>query len=49
MAQSGDKAGEAQAPLPEHLRLPASPPLTPTDSLASFQLPPEFEIELVVS
>ena len=28
MAQSGDKAGEAQAPLPEHLRLPASPPLT---------------------
>jgi len=49
MAQSGDKAGEAQAPLPEHLRLPASPPLTPTDALASFQLPPEFEIELVVS
>ena len=49
MAQNGDKAGEAQAPLPEHLRLPPSPPLLPDDALATFELPPEFEIELVAS
>ena len=49
MAQNGDKAGESQAPVPEHLRLPPSPPLLPEDALASFQLPPEFDIELVAS
>ena len=49
LAQNGDKPGEAQAPVPEHLKLPPSPPLLPEDALASFQLPPEFEIELVAS
>ncbi|MEK9864150.1 MAG: hypothetical protein VW804_13435, partial [Verrucomicrobiota bacterium] len=49
MAQNGDKRGEQQAPLPEHLVLPPSPPLSPEDALASFTLPPEFGIELVAS
>lgn len=49
MAQNGDKAGENQAPLPDHLKLPPSPPLTPEDALASFKLPPEFDIQLVAS
>lgn len=49
MAQNGDKAGETQAPLPDHLKLPPSPPLTPEDALASFKLPPEFDIQLVAA
>ena len=48
-AQNGDKKGESQAPLPDHLVLPPSPPLSPEDALASFKLPPEFGIELVAA
>lgn len=48
-AQSGDKEGEEQPPLPESLRLPPSPPLTPEAALAAFSIQPGYRIELVAS
>lgn len=47
--QSGDKAGEAQPPLPPDLIIPPAPPLPPDAALRSFQLPPGFRIELVAA
>jgi mono/diheme cytochrome c family protein/glucose/arabinose dehydrogenase len=49
LAQSGDRAGELQAPLPDHLRSPPAPPLKPEDALRSFRLHPGFRVELVAA
>lgn len=49
LAQNGDKQGEEQPPVPEHLRLPPSPPLTPAQALAAFKIQPGYRIELVAS
>jgi mono/diheme cytochrome c family protein/glucose/arabinose dehydrogenase len=48
-AQSGDRAGEIQAPLPAHLKSPPAPALSAKDALGSFKLAPGFRIELVAS
>jgi mono/diheme cytochrome c family protein/glucose/arabinose dehydrogenase len=48
-AQSGDRAGEVQAPPPAHLRSPPAPPLSPGDALRTFRLHPGFRLELVAS
>ena len=48
-AQSGDRRGEAQGALPEHLVIPPSPILTPEQEAATFTLAPGFRIELVAA
>ncbi len=48
-AQQGDKKGEVQAPIPEHIKVPPAPILTPEQQLATFKLPPGFKVELVAS
>jgi glucose/arabinose dehydrogenase/mono/diheme cytochrome c family protein len=48
-AQTGDRAGEVQAPPPPHLKSPPSPALSPAEALATFKLPPGFRMELVAS
>jgi putative membrane-bound dehydrogenase-like protein len=49
LAQSGDRAGEAQPPPPPHLSSPPAPPLKPQEALRSFRLHPGFRIELVAA
>ncbi|MGZ8920147.1 MAG: hypothetical protein ACXW3L_04105, partial [Limisphaerales bacterium] len=48
-AQSGDKAGEVQAPPPPTLQIPPAPPLSVDDALKTFRLQPGFKIEIVAS
>ena len=48
-AQSGDRAGEKQAPPPEHLKAPPSPALKPEDALETLRVAPGFRVELVAS
>jgi mono/diheme cytochrome c family protein/glucose/arabinose dehydrogenase len=48
-AQSGDKKGEEQkAPISAD-KIPPAPPLTPEQAVASFNLPPGFEAQIVAS
>ncbi len=48
-AQSGDRKGEVQAPLPAHIKVPPSPVRTPAEQATSFELAPGFRIELVAA
>src|SRR4051812_35116149 len=48
-AQQGDRKGEVQAPLPENIKTPPAPILTPEQQLATFKLPPGFKVELVAA
>lgn len=48
-AQSGDKAGEVQAPPPATMNIPPSPALSVQDALKSFKLQAGFRIEVVAS
>lgn len=47
LAQNGDRKGEVQEALPADLEIPAAPVLSAAEELATFALPPGFEIELV--
>jgi mono/diheme cytochrome c family protein/glucose/arabinose dehydrogenase len=47
--QEGDNAGEIQAPPAAHLKIPAAPPLSPQEALATFRIQPGFRLELVAS
>jgi mono/diheme cytochrome c family protein/glucose/arabinose dehydrogenase len=47
--QQGDKKGEDQPPLPSHIKVPPSPPLSPEKALETFKLAPGFRIELVAA
>ena len=47
--QSGDKAGEVQAPPPASLQIPPAPPLSVDDALKTFHIQPGFKIEVVAS
>lgn len=49
LAQNGDKKGEVQRPLPDHIQVPPAPVLTPQEELATFKLAPGFRAELVAS
>jgi len=49
LAQSGDKRGEAQAPLPAHIEIPPAPVRTPEQEAATFKLAPGFRAELIAS
>ncbi|MFL6620899.1 MAG: c-type cytochrome [Povalibacter sp.] len=48
-AQSGDRAGEQQAPPPAHLKIPPADPLPPEEALKTLRLAPGFRAELVAS
>jgi mono/diheme cytochrome c family protein/glucose/arabinose dehydrogenase len=48
-AQQGDVPGEAQAPLPETLVVPAAPALSPEEELATLRIAPGFRVELVAA
>lgn len=48
-AQNGDKAGEAQQPLPAHIQVPPAPMLSAEAALKSFQIAPGFEIQIVAA
>jgi glucose/arabinose dehydrogenase/mono/diheme cytochrome c family protein len=48
-AQSGDRKGEAQAPLPAHIKVPPAPVRTPAEQAATFKLAPGFRAELVAA
>ena len=48
-AQSGDKRGEEQPPLPEHIKVPPAPILRPDDEAATFKLAPGFRAELIAA
>jgi len=49
LAQSGDKKGELQPPLPPHIKVPPAPVLTPEEAIKTLQVAPGFRIELVAS
>ncbi len=49
LAQSGDKRGEVQAPVPAHIKVPPAPVRTPEQEAASFKLVPGFRAELIAS
>jgi glucose/arabinose dehydrogenase/mono/diheme cytochrome c family protein len=48
-AQSGDKSGETQQPLPEHIQVPPAPTLTAEEALKTFKIAPGFRIEIVAA
>jgi glucose/arabinose dehydrogenase/mono/diheme cytochrome c family protein len=48
-AQSGDRAGEKQAPPPEHLKAPPAPALKAEDALKTLRVAPGFRVEIVAS
>jgi len=48
-AQSGDKRGEDQKPLPAHIQVPPAPVRSPAAEAASFTLAPGFRAELVAA
>src|SRR5688572_36910 len=48
-AQRGDKKGEEQKPLPEHIKVPPAPVRTPAEEAATFTLAPGFRAELVAA
>ena len=48
-AQSGDKKGEQQKPLPADLKVPPAPVRTPEEQAATFKLAPGFRAELVAA
>ena len=49
MGQQGDRSGEEQPPLPDSLDIPASPPLSPAQAMASFTLPEGLSLELIAA
>lgn len=49
LAQKGDKRGEEQKPLPDHITVPPAPVLTPEAEAATFQLAPGFRAELIAA
>lgn len=48
-AQSGDRRGEAQPPLPASIKVPPAPILRPEQEAATFKLAPGFRAELVAA
>ncbi len=48
-AQQGDRAGEAQPPLPATLEIPPAPPLDPADALGTFTVPRGLRVELAAA
>ncbi len=48
-AQSGDRAGEVQAPPPADLKSPPAPPLTAEEALKTLRVAPGFRVEIVAS
>ncbi len=48
-AQSGDRRGETQAPVPAHIKIPPAPVRTPEQEAATFTLAPGFRAELIAS
>ncbi len=49
LGQSGDKRGEEQKPLPEHVQVPPAPVRTPAEEAATFTLAPGFRAELIAA
>jgi mono/diheme cytochrome c family protein/glucose/arabinose dehydrogenase len=49
LGQRGDRRGEEQKPLPEHIVVPPSPVRTPEQEHATFTLAPGFRAELVAA
>src|SRR4051812_3708423 len=49
LAQRGDKRGEEQKSLPEHIQVPPAPIRTPEEEAATFKLAPGFRAELVAA
>ena len=49
LAQRGDKKGEEQKPLPEHIEVPPAPVRTPEEEAATFKLVPGFRAELIAA
>ena len=49
LAQNGDKPGEKQESRVPKEKIPANPPLSATDALKTFKLPPGFRIEVVAA
>lgn len=47
LAQKGDRAGEVQAPLPEHIVIPPAPVLTAEEAIKTFTMAKGFHVELV--
>ncbi len=48
-AQSGDRSGEEQKPLPADLKVPPAPVRTPAEQAATFTLAPGFRAELIAA
>lgn len=49
LAQSGDKAGEEQKPLPADLKVPPAPVRSPEQEAATFTVAPGYRVELVAA
>src|SRR5688500_11999193 len=48
-SQRGDKRGEEQKPLPDHIKVPPAPVRTPEEEVATFKLAPGSRAELVAA
>ncbi len=49
LAQSGDREGEVQQPLPADLKVPPAPVRTPEQEAATFTVAPGYRVELVAA
>jgi mono/diheme cytochrome c family protein/glucose/arabinose dehydrogenase len=49
LAQGGDKKGEAQPPLPPHIKVPPAPVLPPEEAIKTIKVAPGFRLELVAA
>src|SRR5688572_29529017 len=48
-AQSGDRKGEVQRPVGDHIKIPPAPFLSPQEEAATFKLAPGYRAELVAA
>ncbi|MEO7415294.1 MAG: c-type cytochrome [Opitutaceae bacterium] len=49
LAQNGDRKGEVQKPVGDHIKIPPAPVLSPQEEAATFKLAPGYRAELVAA
>ena len=48
-AQQGDREGEVQAPVPDHIVIPPAPVLSPEEAIKTLKVPAGYRVELIAA